>query len=184
MDRLIKINLLPPQYKKDICILKICDYIPHFIILAGILVIFNLLFAVVLFFENISLAKLEEIWRRKSPDYEFVSSLNKELSKLQTKKKTLEKALSAKVNFSKFMYELYKFLPVNLWFDELSYDSKEVKITGRAVDFNTDAVSSLKEFVEKMKNSEYFSDVNVDSMKKERVKNTDILYFKLTFKND
>ncbi len=179
----ININLLPAKYKKKTYIFKICDYLPYLVLVSLALIVFNILFAGILSFENISFSRLKKVWDRKSPDYRAVVALNRELSLLREKKKSLESLILPKVCFSQFMYELYKSLPLNVWFDELSYDSKKVKIAGRAVDFNTGAVSALKEFVKNIKSSRYFNNVNIDSMKKERIKNTDILYFRITLEN-
>jgi type IV pilus assembly protein PilN len=175
---MIRINLLPfrAARKKENIRRQVSIFFLSFFLVLVVLIYYHISFG-----NKISSLKANiETTKKEVAKYE---KINKEIALLKDKLEVLEKKTSVIENLEKNRFEPIRLLDTmslkvvakRMWFKSFKSNAKTVEIDGLALDEKT-----VADFMTRLQGSELFSHVRVKTIKKTRVKNSDLKSFQIS----
>ncbi len=181
---MIEINLLPPAQKKHNFVFSLYDLLPYGYLLTVVIIILNLLVGGILITEYAAFSRIKSTWEHKHPEYESFTLLKNEISDLQRKVASLRSLTDPPITFSRFLYLLSSHLPNNVWFENITYRNDIFLLKGRAVDFDTDALTAIKKYtadLQKTEATKLFPIIEISSLQSEHRKNKNLVTYEIMF---
>ena len=181
------INFLPEEHKKYIKYAFLLDRIGSYAVkVLAVFVLLNILIFLVSSFKFVAFKRAEALYAGEKGNLSFIESLKKEVATQRNEVEALKKMVFPDMYFSRIMYEVYEALPNSIWLSELEYKDNILFIAGSAVSYQQDAETSVSNFSQKLSlqkmMSEYFKQVKITSLKKEKINNINIVNFTLECK--
>jgi len=184
---MIEINLLPSNYRRKINIAAyLGELFPYIVIAVIAVVFFNLIFGLIMAKKAIDESKAESLWEKQMPSYRQIESLKKEVNSLKAEYNSLNQLVYLKLPFSEFLFILYDKLLPNIWFKEIDFNQGSLLVKGMALDFEADAALSVKEYTDRLRNSDIikrFSLIAISSQVMKKVKDKNVVDFELEMRN-
>ncbi|MBN2121420.1 MAG: hypothetical protein JW734_10255 [Candidatus Omnitrophica bacterium] len=184
---MIRINLLPPEYKKRLNILPyLTEFLPYVFLLVLLFLLLNLVFGFLSTNRLVALKGTESAWDKRQPEFKEITALKEEVAKLRRDYDSLSQLGYSKAYFSEVMYLLHTSLPVNIWFRQIDYQGGVLNVTAGALDFDADASLSLRKYLDTLRNSaitKRFPSIEIASQEMRRIKDKSVLYFVLELKD-
>ncbi len=185
---MIEINLLPHTYRRRINITAYLGELFPYIVIAAIAMVFlNLIFGLIMAKKAIDERNAQSLWEKQIPVYRKIESLKKEVNSLRAEYSSLNQLIYSDLPFSEAMFILYDKLLPNIWFKEMDFNQGRLLVKGTALDFETDAALSVKEYTERLRNSDIikrFPLIAISSQVMKKVKDKNVVYFELEMKNE
>jgi len=191
---MIDINLVPPHLRKQqkSRVLGAIN-IPLEIIIGcggGLLFLLGIIHIVLLLVNVGKLAQyksLQHQWDSMRSDKENVDSVVSKIKIFQGKYTALEDiAKKAKLSWSQKLNLLSDFIPRGMWFRKIALNSDMLFIEGSMVSQGGSEISSVSRLISKLKSSDDFigdfTDLEIGSIQRRRIKNIDIADFVVTMK--
>ena len=158
---MIEINLLPEELRKK----KIKINIPTeglWIIVPsviGIFVFVHLLLATLVLVKNIQYKSLNKRWLSSSSSKQEVDSWKREFNLVSQDTRTISNLTQQRLVYSGKLKIMSDVLPSGIWFTRLSVQKKSLILEGSIVSLEADHMSTLRDYIEKLKNNpDFFSD--------------------------
>ena len=185
--RLLKVNLLPEQYKKKFNVIPyLSEFLPYLFLLAIVMVSLNLLFGFFTANRLVYLKTSESVWKRRDPEFKAMTGLKDEVTKLKRDYDILSRLGYSRAYFSEVLYLLYENLSPNIWFREIDYRDGVLTVHGGALDYEMDASLTLREYLKALRRTpiiEKFPVIDIKSQEMRRIKDKSVLYFELELSN-
>ena len=185
--RLLKVNLLPEQYKKKFNVLPyLSEFLPYLFLLAIVMVSLNLLFGFFTANRLVYLKTSESVWKRRDPEFKAMTTLKDEVVKLKRDYDILSRLGYSRAYFSEVLYLLYENLSPNIWFREINYRDGVLSVQGGVLDYEKDASLSLRDYLKALRRSAIinkFPVIDIKSQEMRRIKDKSVLYFELELSN-
>lgn len=191
---MIDINLVPPHLRKK----RKGQFLgkvnlPFEVIIGcggGLLVLLGLIHVLLLFINVRKLAqhkKLQQQWETMRPDKENLDSVISEMRTLQAKYKAVEDiAGKNKLSWSRELNILSDSLPRGVWLKKIALNDKMFFIEGSAIAKETTEIVNVNRLTSNLNASaeflEYFTDFELGSIQRRKIKNVEIADFVITMK--
>ena len=191
---MININLIPPHLrKKDKGKLLGKINIPLEVIIGsggGLLVLLGIIHVLLLFVNIGKLAQhksLQKQWETMRPNKENVDSVVNEMRVFQSKYKSLEEILTGNgLSWARKLNILSDSLPRGVWLKKIALDDELLFIEGGAISKETTEIISINRFASSLKADapfmEHFTDLELGSIQRRKIKNVEIADFVITMK--
>lgn len=185
---MIEINLLPNTYRRRINVAAyLGELFPYIIIAAMAVVFFNLIFGLVVVKKAIDERNAQSLWKKQVSSYRKIESLKKEVNSLKAEYNSLNQMVYPDLPFSETMFILYNKLLPNIWFKDIDFNQERLLVKGTALDFEADAALSVKEYTDRLRDSDIikrFPVITISSQVMRKVKDKNVVYFELEMKNE
>ncbi len=191
---MININLIPPHLKKkEKAKLLGKVNIPLEIIIGcggGLLVLLGVIHVLLLFINIGKLAQhksLQKQWETMRPGKENVDSVVNQMRQFQAKNKAIE-AISGETSLSwaQKLNILSDSLPRGIWLKKIALTDDMLFIEGSAISKETTEIISINRFTSNLKVDksfmEHFSDIELGSIQRRKIKSVEIADFVITMK--
>jgi Tfp pilus assembly protein PilN len=191
---MIDINLIPPHLKKkEKSKLLGKVNIPLEVIIGcggGLLVLLGVMHVLLLFVNIGKLAQhkgLQKQWEATRPGKENVDSVVSEMRVFQGKYKAIEDITGkGRLSWAQKLNILSDSLPRGVWLKKINLDEKMLFIEGSAISKETTEIISIHHLTSNLKDddyfSEHFSDLELGSIHRRKIKNVEIADFVITMK--
>lgn len=189
---MIEINLIPYSLRKKKSKLSLAEFnIPLEIVigLGGGLVVLLALAHITLLAINIrDLAKHKEFQKQMeaiSPGKQQVEKVINELRTLQNTQKAVQGILPArKIHWAQKLNILSDSIPRGVWIRRISLEGAVLLIEGSAISTDNEAMINVHQFTSTLKSQreflEHFSDLELGSIQRRKIKHVDIADFMIT----
>ena len=205
MTKMIEINLLPKELRKqkktslempDIPVIPIAIGV-----LAALIIIHTL--SLFLFYNNQNLSKsLQNKWEQMEPQRVKTEKVTKEINGLREKTEAVRLIAEPQLNVAKLLNGLNRAMIPNIWLSKMEMELIEEKsgrgksltytrdrvldITGFALGKSEIATSNVAKFITSLKGnkkfSEYFDDIELENMQNRELLGEEVMRFKLLCK--
>lgn len=191
---MININLIPPHLrKKEKNRLLGNVNIPLEVIIGcggGLLVLLGIVHVLLLFVNIGKLAQhtaLKKQWEMARPGKENVDSVVNEMRVFQGKYKAVEEITGKSgLSWAQKLNVLSGSLPRGVWLKKITLNERMLLIEGSAISKETTEIISIHHLTSNLKGddnfSEYFTDIELGSIQRRRIKNVEIADFVITMK--
>lgn len=191
---MININLTPPHLKKkEKSHLLGKVNIPLEVIIGcggGLLVLLGVVHVLLLFVNIGKLAQhkgLQKQWETMRPSKENVDSVVSEMRSLQGKYKSIEEITDKMgVSWGQKLNILSDSLPRGVWLKKVALDEDVLYLEGSAIPKESSEIISIHHFTSKLKQNEsfveHFTDLELGSIQRRRIKSVEIADFVITMK--
>jgi Tfp pilus assembly protein PilN len=191
---MIDINLVPPHLRKK----RKGQFLGKFNLpfefvigcCGGLLILLAAVHVLLLMLNVRRLARHKEFqrqWERMRPDKENLDSVIGEMRALQAKYKAIEDiAGKNKLSWSRELNILSDSLPRGVWLKKIAFNDKMLFIEGSAIAKETTEIVSVNRLTSSLSASaeflEYFTDFELGSIQRRKIKNVEIADFVITMK--
>lgn len=185
----IIINLLPSRGGEtaDKILGVVFKYIPFVFLALVVSVLLNIFLFPVGSFSQLRYKKMEAEWKKLEPEAKAVAALKEEVQALQSVKDEYRKLFSGDTKISRLFADLFAALPKNIWLEQITFQGKELSLSGCVVKWKEEYLLSLDKFIKNLNKSEYFSTVFKDKIslknsRKSTFSNVEIVKFQIECK--
>ena len=187
---MIEINLLPYQYRKrkiqlpDLGKFKI---LPLTIGAAAFLIALYILLSTVSIVKSNTLKGLNSQWQSLATERQEADKLKRELRRLEKKKEIIDNLTVARLLWAKKLNQLSDLMIDGIWFESLSLGERKQKkaliLKGNVVSRKKEETALIGKFMQKLREdknfSSDFSDIELDSIKRKLIGETEVMEFNL-----
>jgi len=189
---MIKINLLPPDLKKNISApaglakpdIRMALYLVPVII--GILIIAHIFLAGTAIVKNLTLISLNKQLLKQAPEKEKLDSFLKEYSVASAGASAAAGLLGARLEWAQKLNSLSRQLPAGVWLNELSFSNGVLVLRGSVIAVNKEReeVSIINRFINNLKKDQAFSgdfeSLELSSVNRRSIHSFEVIDFTLT----
>ncbi len=155
---MIEINLLPDDLRiqKQNASGDLNYFIYLIPLFASIIVIVHLYFGLVYLTKTVALTNLNHKWKVLEPQRNKINNLKSESALQSSEEKILKQVNDKLVKWSFVINKLSLELPSGIWFNDLTYDGKNLSIKASVVSLKDEQLDLINKFLDNLKNDKIF----------------------------
>ncbi|MCU0651182.1 MAG: hypothetical protein MUC52_03000 [Candidatus Omnitrophica bacterium] len=184
---MIEINLLPDEMRAKQSSSKpsqIDNVVYLFPVILAVVLVVHLYLGMVYMVRAQVLGSLERNWRKLEPQRQEVTGIKSELDAESSQAVIVGNLVASRVLLAPKLNKLSYDLPPGIWFNEVIFDRKELKVKASVVSLKSDEMDIINTFLEELKNDKDFnsdfSGIEVGALQRKTIGSYDVVDFVLT----
>ena len=180
----IVINLNPQKEHATSEVMRsIVGYTPLLLLSAGLIFVVIVLLQLVAFQKTYSYNVYKSKWAQWEDEDRLLKEIKADIARLDAEKLATTQVVTPTYEMAKIFADIFSALPKNIWFSNLSLQGDSLSLQGNVVRWNEDYLASLDKFIEKLRQSQYFSTkfqkLNIKQSQKTNFNGVEVLQFSI-----
>jgi len=181
MSKII-INLNPQKdHAPSEIMRRVVCYTPLLALSIGLIFVVIVLLQLVAFQKTHSYNIYKAKWAEWEDKDRLLKEIKSDLARLESEKLAVEEVVTPEYEMAKIFADMFSALPKNIWFSNIYFKEKFLRLQGSVVRWNEDYLASLDRFIDNLRQGEYFSakfdTVNIKQSQKTKFNGVEVLQF-------